>query len=168
MKHSFSLLLFLALGILACNNGETPAEDAAAEQTAGQLQQGSPAEETSKAEEKPVEFKFPELEGKRWKLSEYEYQGRTMEPLEGSKIHIRIQGDEITGNAGCNDIMGEVAVREDGTLSVGQLSKTKKLCQGMMTQEERFVSLLQGARSYSVNKIFLEVNSAEGKLSFQN
>lgn len=111
---------------------------------------------------------FPKIEQKKWLLTEYEYQGRTYEPVEGNVPAIEIRASRINGTTGCNRFNGDINLRKDGTMSVSDLGMTKKLCQGVMTQESRLRELLQNARSYSVNEMFLEINSEYGQLSFRH
>ncbi|WP_170254529.1 META domain-containing protein [Phaeodactylibacter luteus] len=168
------LSCLLIAGLLSCTP-ETNADGAAQEGTAateasavanGKQQPASgPA---SKPEEKQEVYKpaFPALELKTWVLSDLEYDGRTYEPENDQRLTMVIRKNQVSGNSGCNDYSGSIALKEDGTFSVSGLASTKKLCQRRMTFEMRFQELLKNAESFSVNQAFLEVNCSNGKLSF--
>jgi len=150
---SFSVALLL---VVACTPSRQPGEqpDATPEDPPADAPGGTVA--------------FPKIEQKKWLLTEYEYQGRTYNPVDGNPPAIEIRKKSINGTTGCNRFNGEVKLRKDGTMSISDLGMTKMLCRGVMTQESRLRELLQNARSYSVNEMFLEVNSEFGQLSFRH
>ena len=57
----------------------------------------------------------------------------------------------MAGSAGCNRYFGR-ADAVTGRMRIGPLGSTLMACEanGVMTQEQRFLELLQGASSYSV------------------
>lgn len=144
------------LFVMACTPSKQPSEQADATPQ-------SPPADASKGD-----LPFSKIEQKKWLLTEYGYQGRTYQPVEGNIPAIEIRDNRINGTTGCNRFNGDINLRKDGTMSVSDLGMTKKLCQGVMTQESRLRELLQNARSYSVNEMFLEINSEYGQLSFRH
>ncbi|NBC06526.1 MAG: META domain-containing protein [Bacteroidetes bacterium] len=144
------------LFVVACTPSKQPTE------------QADTAPQTPPADASKDDLAFPKIEQKKWLLTEYGYQGRTYKPIEGHVPAIEVRGNRINGTTGCNRFNGEINLRKDGTMSVSDLGMTKKLCQGVMTQESRLRELLQNARSYSVNEMFLEINSELGQLSFRH
>ncbi len=160
----FILLAVIGLGLVACNGSSEQPQSTQQESNAADS--AAAAEAALGTEEENYEPAFPQIELKDWKLAEYEYEGRTFKPRD-AELSLRIKDGQLSGNAGCNDYSAEVTLREDGTMGVGEISSSKKICQGKMTQEDRFLKILRSARSYSVNKIFLEINSELGKLSMR-
>jgi heat shock protein HslJ len=61
------------------------------------------------------------------------------------------QDDRVSGSAGCNRYFGG-ARAEGGSLSVSPLASTMMACgqDGVMEQEQLYLSLLQGATRYSI------------------
>jgi heat shock protein HslJ len=157
MKVYLTATLLAGLLASACTPSRQPAEQVEAEKPAT-IEQGV-------AESEP---EFPKIEQKKWLLTEYEYQKRTFKPMENHVPAMEIREGRLNGTSGCNRFNGEVTLRKDGTMSVGDLATTKMLCQGVMTQEGRLLELLQNARSYSVNEMFLEINSEFGRMSFRH
>jgi len=125
------------------------------------------AQEVSEPDNTPKNYQFPEIEGKKWEVISLEINGDTRKPMGDDIPTMMIEEGKISGNAGCNNYNGSVQLSSDGSMSVGQLASTKKICQNKMTKEQQFLDLLQGAQSYSVNKIFLEINAQTGKLSLR-
>ena len=109
-----------------------------------------------------------DIEGKQWVLSKYTYEERPERPVGDNPIYLRIQGNQLTGNGGCNDINGQIVLGEDGAVYISGIASTRKLCRGVMTQETRIIQLLKGARTFKVNLVFLELAGPEGKLTFRN
>ncbi len=155
------LLIALPLFLLSCSSSQNTSP----EEPATNVVQPDKAEETAAAQETAYEPDFPKIEEKRWLLSEYEYDGRTYRPERD--FTLRVFNGQVSGNSGCNNYQASIRLRKDGTMAVGDVASTKKLCQGSMMQERRFQDILQNARSYSVNQLFLEINSELGKLSFR-
>lgn len=156
MRTFITASLAFALLATACTPSKQPAEQT------GTAMEGNTAESVQST---PA---FPKVEQKKWLLTEYEYQNRTYKPVEGKVPVIKIREDRINGTTGCNRFNGEITLRKDGTMGVSDLAMTKMLCQGVMTQESRLQELLQNARSYSVNEMFMEINSEFGRLSFHH
>jgi heat shock protein HslJ len=160
------LYFFIGLFLLSsCGNGSEANEtnESAADTTAVE----AVTEQETVEEEAPKNYQFPEIEGKEWKLLSYEYDGTLRKPSDGDIPYMTLEEGKIYGLGGCNNFNGTVSLQSDGTISVGELASTKKICQNRMTQEKTFLDLLQGAQTYSVNKVFLEVASENGKLSFR-
>jgi heat shock protein HslJ/sporulation protein YlmC with PRC-barrel domain len=63
----------------------------------------------------------------------------------GVEITAQFEGDQVSGSAGCNTYTATVA-RKDNKLSISSLTVTEKSCtepEGIMSQEEEYLSLLQ-------------------------
>lgn len=163
------LMLLLSFSLLACGS------DAAQEGTEGDTGQdtAAPAEtEASSIEDARLvspDYKpaFPQVELKRWYLTEYTYDGRSVRMRKDDLPMITIANGKISGHGGCNKFSSTITLQEDGTLNIGEIASTKMLCQGKMTQESRFFDLLKSANAYSVNKVFLEISGDQGQLSFR-
>ena len=73
-------------------------------------------------------------------------------PIEGTTLTAIFSEDaRVAGSAGCNRYFGR-ANAETGRMLVGPLGSTLMACEanGVMSQEQRFLELLQAAASYSV------------------
>ncbi len=172
MRYLPVLLLFFILA--SCKNAtetgkENPEMSADTAATgAGNVPEQEESLQPPSLEQDNVLYKFPDIEGMHWALSKYEFEGQTERPVGDNPIYIQIEGNELIGNGGCNDINGQAELREDGTVSFSSISKTKKICAGVMTQETRIIQLLEGAKTYKVNLVFLELTGPEGQLTFRN
>ena len=86
--------------------------------------------------------------GPTWRLVSIDGQP----PIEGTTLTAIFSEDaRVAGSAGCNRYFGR-ADAETGRMRVGPLGSTLMACEanGVMTQEQRFLELLQAASSYSV------------------
>jgi heat shock protein HslJ len=86
--------------------------------------------------------------GPTWRLVSIDGQP----PIEGTTLTAIFSEDaRVAGSAGCNRYFGR-ANAETGRMLVGPLGSTLMACEanGVMTQEQRFLELLQAASSYSV------------------
>lgn len=156
-------LFVLALGLFSCKN---EGQDAAAQAQADSLAVASQVQAPESGQ--VSNFNFPDVEGKIWKLSEYEYDGNTNPPFDKSVLTLQLMNGKATGNAGCNDFNGTVELKGNGELSFSGIAKTKMLCNSRMTQETRFIELLETATSYEANMIFLKIKGPKGMLTFRN
>lgn len=165
------LMMLLSLGLLACGN-DTAQEKVGAKSS--QSAKTAQAANTQGAEPQdvaavPKDYKpaFPNIELKKWYLTEYTYNGRSIKVGKEGVPMVTIANGTISGHSGCNKFNADVALQDDGTLSIGDIAATKMLCQGKMTMENWFFELLKTANSYSVNKVFLEMEGDKGQLSFR-
>ncbi|MCB0597220.1 MAG: META domain-containing protein [Lewinellaceae bacterium] len=165
----YFLFAFLLLAV-SCNNQAAGEEKTPADATA-EVETTAETPAPSKAPEPVAEagaFQGYEIEGKNWVLSKYTYDGNPERPVGEDPIHIDIKDGRLAGNGGCNDINGQIVLKEDGTVGISGISKTKKLCGGLMIQEMRIIELLEGAKTYKVNLVFLELAGPKGQLTFRN
>ncbi|HVQ27791.1 MAG TPA: META domain-containing protein [Planctomycetota bacterium] len=86
--------------------------------------------------------------GPTWRLVSIDGQP----PIEGTVLTAIFSEDaRVAGSAGCNRYFGR-ANAVTGRMLVGPLGSTLMACEanGVMTQEQRFLELMQAASSYSV------------------
>ncbi len=176
MQMRTLILLLLSFGLLACaQDNDGNADQAKSQRAQASKAQGKGAKdkadrpEVEASVDVPADYQpaFPKIENKDWYLTEFEFKGRSVRIKKEGAPHFKIVKGKIIGNGGCNNFSGEVSLQNDGTLQVSKLASTKGLCQGKMMQETRFFEILEGAASYSVNKIFLEVDGSGGKMSLR-
>jgi|SRR6185436_13500263 heat shock protein HslJ len=91
-------------------------------------------------------------------------------PIEGTTLTAIFSEDaRVAGSAGCNRYFGR-ANAVTGRMLVGPLGSTLMACEanGVMTQEQRFLELLQGSASYSVvgDELRLGPSASETTLVF--
>lgn len=81
----------------------------------------------------------PDLDG-AWVLGSGTYDGAAIELVEGSRVTMTIEGDEIGGTAACNHYGGTFEL--DGTtISIGALSMTEMACEEpLMAIEAAFMA----------------------------
>jgi heat shock protein HslJ len=163
------LMMLLSFSLLACGSdaAQEGTEGDAGQVTAAPVQpEGAPIEDASLVSP-DYEPAFPQVEVKKWYLTEYVFDGRSVKMGKEDLPMITIANGKISGHSGCNKFSSDITLQEDGTLSIGEIASTKMLCQGKMTQESRFFDLLKSANAYSVNKVFLEISGDQGQLSFR-
>ena len=66
--------------------------------------------------------------------------------IAGTSVTLKIEGGRVGGKAGCNGYGGPVEILDD-RITFGSLFSTEMACvaNGVMEQEQRYLSLLQGA-----------------------
>lgn len=107
------------------------------------------------------------LFAREWQLVQYATGIGTTNPIEGSRITLRFEGDTLSGHAGCNQYFGNWEYRGFDSIAVsGQIGTTKKYCEGFMKQEHLFLNLLSGAGRFIVGDTFLVLSGAPGLLVF--
>ena len=146
MNHFKLLLVACLLGtISACATDEAGGDESA---------QGAPA--VTAADTKPD---VP-LRNTYWKL--VELNGGPVQPGEGKELHLIIKGDDrVNGYAGCNQFMGSITVSGDG-LSFGPVAATRRMCEGVMEQENAFLLALESAHRHSISGEDLAITDANG------
>jgi heat shock protein HslJ len=161
MKYYLLALAVIGLALTACKSDASDAqqeEEAGAEALAAQPGAGAPA----------ANYKFPDIEGKEWQLSQFDYEDKNIRPVQGSMVTMLIVGDKVSGNAGCNDYQATAAIQAGGKISFANVEKlSKNICTQRMTQETWVLELIQTAQSYDAQLALLEVSSPKGKLTFR-
>ena len=74
--------------------------------------------------------------------------------------------NRVSGGAGCNNYTGGYE-SGDGTLKVGALAATQKMCvapEGIMEQEQQYLAALQNAATFELNGSQLTIRDAEGAM----
>lgn len=162
------LMMLLSFSLLACgSDAAQETADQADTAQAGKTKTDGPVIEDARRVPQWYKPAFPKIELKKWYLTEYGYKGRSIKVGKADIPMITIANGKISGHSGCNKFSSAITLQEDGTLSLGELTSTKMLCQGKMTQESRFFELLESANAYSVNKVFMEITGDKGQLSFR-
>jgi heat shock protein HslJ len=159
MKYYLIAFAAIALSFTACKSDSSNAQqEAEAATEAAATDAGAAA----------ANYKFPDLEGKQWLLTEFEYDGNTIRPVLNSIITVKIVGDKATGSGGCNEFNAKATIQEGGKISFAEFSQTEQRCTQLMTQETWVFELLQTAQAYQAQLALLEVNSPKGKLTFRH
>jgi heat shock protein HslJ len=156
-------ILALALCLNACTSQGDKGDDNT-QQVVDTIQQG---QEEPVQEDTTSTYQFPALEGKAWSLTSYVIDNETRTLLDTSVINMTLKNGKASGSSGCNSYNATVLIQSDGAINFSQIASTRKLCQGLMTQEKQYLELLESAQSYSVNKVFLEIECRNGKLSYR-
>lgn len=100
-----------------------------------------------------------------WKL--VELNGGAVSPGEGRELHMILKGeDQVGGYAGCNQFTGSMTVTGDG-LSVGPIASTRRMCQGVMEQEDAFLQALESAQRYTISGEDLAIENAYGEVTMR-
>ena len=106
------------------------------------------------------------LAGTTWKVVNYNNGNQAVVSLvTGTDMTVSFDTrGRATGHAGCNNYTGPFE-SGNGTLKVGALASTRKLCPspaGVMEQEGKFLAALQSAATYKVEGNMLWIRDAGG------
>ena len=101
------------------------------------------------------------LENTTWVLESYGKQGNLQAVLEGNEISAVFKMDEgtVNGSAGCNNYFASYELNGN-QLSVSDAGMTMMFCgepEGIMEQEDKYMTLLQSAKTFQIknNKLWL-------------
>jgi len=104
------------------------------------------------------------LNGTRWALADYVFEGTSRQALNGSTVTLEFSDDgRITGSAGCNHYFAGYGIK--GTaITIGQAGSTEMYCAaaGVMDQESLYLALLQKAASVTAGNDRLSFADAKG------
>jgi len=108
------------------------------------LQQGQLVQTSS---EDQGSLSLRDLEGVAWRLTHLDH--RTQVP-EGVLVTLTVDGDKISGSAGCNRYFGSVADTGPRDLAIGPLGSTRMACpEPKMDTERRYLGALENVRQFS-------------------
>ena len=100
-----------------------------------------------------------ELTETYWKLTELMGEPIVMTP--GTKTEMRMilkkEGNQVSGNGGCNSFRGSYTLLEGSRLSFSPLVSTRMACDNM-EKETTFMELLQKADNYTIQGNVLNLN----------
>ena len=88
------------------------------------------------------------LLGTTWRLIEIDGQA----PLAGTEATLHFEGQEVSGNTGCNQYFGEYTAGRS-ELGFGVLGQTEMAClepEGLMAQERAYLDALSRAEQFTV------------------
>jgi heat shock protein HslJ len=110
-----------------------------------------------------------DLAGSDWVVTNFNNgQQAVVGVLEGITLTVAFGGDgRVSGNAGCNTFTGGYT-QEDGTIAIGPLASTRKLCSepaGVMDQEVQLLAALESAATYQFNGDMLSFRTAEDAMA---
>ncbi len=106
------------------------------------------------------------LEGTKWALREYVYNGTSMHVLPVTTLSLFFrQGGKVFGSAGCNIFSGHYELAGT-TIAIRQIGLSEIACldPGVMDQEVRYLSLLVDAASVTVENDTLALTDSQGNL----
>jgi heat shock protein HslJ len=108
-----------------------------------------------------------ELTDNKWSLRSYGEQNNPIKILEGTQITATFDKDkdQISGSSGCN-IYSALYEVKGGNLSISEIAHTEMACispQGVMKQEQDFLSLLASAQSFIVDDTTLTITCSDQK-----
>lgn len=154
MEKRFALW-FLLLGLWACaGDGSSTTEASEAE---------NPAQVTEQQEPRKV-YSF---ENQDWVLTGMVIEG-TERVIKADSIALtaRFTGGIVRGFAGCNDFLADYSIAEDSTLTIGNMQKSGRMCSGRMTQEIRYLEVLESGNSFDHQNFLLQIKGEKGILKF--
>ena len=105
-----------------------------------------------------------DLNGK-WKLTGYNFSPSQEFPIEKMTIDLSITDHtKIGGRSGCNIFGGDLTILPGHKIKVGPLTSTEMFCDELTGQfESLFVSTLQNATDYSLDKEALTISDSKTK-----
>lgn len=101
-----------------------------------------------------------QLENKKWILTEL--MGREFVPGEGNAeafLYFDRETGRISGNNGCNAVMGSYELKEGNRISFGQMASTLMACPDMEVADQ-FNGVLERADNYTIAEGILSLNKA--------
>jgi heat shock protein HslJ len=103
-----------------------------------------------------------------WVLVSYGPADAPKSVLPGSQVTALFdeQPSRVGGVAGCNNYGGGYAVEGD-RLTVSELAATKKFCnepEGVMAQEQEYLTMLQAAERYRIEDKSLEIRAKDDRV----
>ena len=101
------------------------------------------------------------LEGTSWVL--VEMNGAL--PVENTQITLNFNEEALGGNAGCNSYGGSYIAGPGGELGIGEVFRTLMAClepDGVMEQEDEYLSTLERAGSYIIDNDTLIIMDSAG------
>jgi heat shock protein HslJ/sporulation protein YlmC with PRC-barrel domain len=105
------------------------------------------------------------FEATTWLLQFYRSGTRWRSDLIGTEITALFEGDQLSGSAGCNSYQATVE-RDGDRLTISNLTTTELTCaepEGIMTQEEQFLEVLQTVSSLNQIGGVLQMATADGQ-----
>ncbi len=108
------------------------------------------------------------LEGTLWEVVNFNNgQNAVVSVLAGTKITAQFSEDgKLSGNSSCNSYFGSFTT-EDGKIQIGPVGGTEMFCtepEGIMDQEQAYLSSLPSATEYKIVGDQLELRTADGAL----
>jgi heat shock protein HslJ len=100
-----------------------------------------------------------DIRNKYWKLIELE--GDTVITAEGQRepyIIFKLNEAAVRGSGGCNNFSGTYKIMND-SVNIGAIAITRKYCDLIMEQEEKFMKLLEDGSRYRIHDEILELFS---------
>ena len=97
-----------------------------------------------------------------WKLTELmgEPIVMTTDTKKGMRMILKKEGNQVSGNGGCNSFRGSYTLLEGNRLSFSQLVSTKMACINM-EKEATFMEVLQKTDNYSIQGKILSLNKSK-------
>jgi heat shock protein HslJ len=110
-----------------------------------------------------------ELTGSKWTVTNFNNgKEAVVGVIEGTTLTVEFADDgSLAGSAGCNNYFGSFT-QGDGTISIGPLGSTMKMCTdpaGVMEQETQFLKALESAATYQLDGDKLDLRTKEDALA---
>lgn len=107
------------------------------------------------------------LEDTKWFLRSYGEQSDLKDIIEGTEVTATFNNNksEVSGSGGCNTYFARYAAKGDA-LSIFEMAFTEMACispEGVMEQEQKFLSLLSTAQSFEASDTTLTIFCSGGK-----
>jgi heat shock protein HslJ len=110
------------------------------------------------------------LEDNKWILTSYTVDGESREVLPDTDITILFESEtgEISGIAGCNHYTGSYEIEGRSLNIPGPIAATEMWCGDEIgRQEQEFLEVLLGAKSFEITIDTLRIDSSKGTLNFE-
>jgi len=107
------------------------------------------------------------LERNEWSLNSYGEQNNPEQVLDGAEITAKFDKSkgEVSGSGGCNTYFASYKI-DGNNLSISNLAWTERAClspEGVMEQEQEFLSLLGNAESFQADDTSLTITCSDGR-----
>jgi heat shock protein HslJ len=98
------------------------------------------------------------IEGPNWTVEQLTAEGAEVQPIEGTALTAVFDDGTVSGLAGCNNFTGGYTLDGD-SITIGPLASTLAFCDGIMDQEQLYLTLLQSSTTYEVDGDKLTLSS---------
>jgi len=114
----------------------------------------------------------PALEGRTWLLTAIETSGTQQPALTGTEITATFDAakGQVTGSAGCNNYFGGYKRQGNALSFPPAMGATRKFCgepEGMMRQEQDYLTALGAAQGYTIKGDSLRITGPGKALVFK-
>lgn len=156
MKKKILIVTVLTLSMIGCKNQEKKQDGKEVEKVVATDNAETSSEKTD------LDKKITE---KYWKLIELNGQEVTFQENQQKEAHfiLKTAENKVTGNAGCNTMMGTYELVEGNKIKFSKMATTMMYCEGVENEHE-FLSVFEAVDHYTLKEDTLLFQDKENKV----